>query len=122
MAEGQRKTNQGGRRPSSSGSGQRIVADMLIKAVACVTEGAGEGQPRNGCGRGSHVRERRRGRFGGAHNERKREVAMSAAPTGAATQAKADGAGDSEAGGVGPVGAPMGPGRAVEREVSAGAM
>jgi len=99
-----------------------LVAGRLIRAGACVSEGAGEGNlgveagEGGACAGGGEAGSEEPIMRGGG------DVAVSAAPTGAATQVKADGAGDSEAGGVGPAGAPVGPGSAAEAAVGAEAL
>jgi len=99
-----------------------LVADRLIGAGARVSEGAGEGSLGMEAGEGGTC-----AGGGEASSEEPimrggEEVAVSAAPTEAATRAKADGAGGSEAGGVGPAGAPVGPWSAAETAVATEAL
>jgi len=116
-----RPTRAGGGRAAVATDGA-MVADRLIRAGACVSEGAGEGNLGVEAGEGGTC-----AGGGEAGSEEPimrggRDVAASAAPTEAATQAKVDGVGDSEAGGVGPAGTPVGPGSAAEIAVVAEAM
>jgi len=103
-------------------AGGALVADRLIKAGACVSEGAGEGNLGIDAGEGGTCAV---GGETGSEEPIMRgggDVAVSAAPTQAATQVKADGAGDSEAGRVGPAGTPVGSGNATEVAVVAEAL
>jgi len=93
-----RPTRAGGSRVVVAAGGA-MVADRLIKAVACVSEGAGEGNLCMDMGEGGMCAG---GGEAGSEEPIMRgggDVVVSAAPTEAATQAKVDGAGDSEVGG-----------------------
>jgi len=116
-----RPTRAGGIRAAVAAGGA-LVAGRLIGAGACVSEGAGEGNLGVEAGEGGTCAG---GGEAGSEEPIMRgggDVAAPAAPTEAATQVKADGAGDSEAGGVGPAGAPVGPGSAAEAAVVAVAL